>query len=471
MEAVNPRKGEADYRFAPATDLEQDAVAARLRAAQPDWAARGVQGRARALLALADAVARHADAIAERLSVDTGRARIAALEVAGAVASLRGWASTAPALMPVSQWQTGRTNPAIRHRNDHHPFPLVGVISPWNFPVTLSFIDTIPALAAGCAVMVKPSEVTPRFVDALEPAIAEAGLGDVLAFVRGGSAVGAGVVERVDCVCFTGSVETGRKVAIGAARRLIPAMLELGGKDPLIIGPGADLDAASTVALRSSVLATGQACQSIERIYVHQADHDAFVAALTAKAEAVELTRQRIDQGAVGPFIDPRQATVVEAQIADAVAGGARVLCGGVVERHGGGHWMRPTVLADVTHAMSVMREETFGPVMPVMAYRDVDEAVRLANDTAFGLSAAVFAADIDAAESIGVRLNAGAVSLQDAALTNQYFEAAKQSFGQSGLGPSRMGAEGLLRFLRARALIAQTGEPMPLLAYAEGDA
>ena len=467
LDVRNPRTGAVDHRIRPVQRAELREIAAAARRAQPTWEACGFDGRAVRLRGLADRLERDGEAVIQALSTDTGRLRIARLEVAGAVASLRGWAAGAAALMPQEGWVQGRADPRFRHRNDYRPYPLVGVISPWNFPVTLSFIDTLPALMAGACVIVKPSEVTPRFAEVLMPLVEAAGLSDILTFVAGAGETGAALVDAVDCVCFTGSVETGRKVAMQAAGRLIPAMLELGGKDPLIIAPGADLDAAAALALRSSVLATGQACQSIERVYVARDDHDAFLDRLVAEARAVRLNRQDMARGHLGPFIDARQAGVVMAQIEDAVAGGARVLSGGTLEGEGG-RWLRPTVLADVTHDMDVMREETFGPVIPVMAYRDLDEAVALANDTAFGLSAAVFAADLEAAEAIAERLHAGAISLQDAALTGQYFEAGKQSFGVSGLGPSRMGGQGLLRFFRQRAFIANTGAPLSIEDFAE---
>jgi acyl-CoA reductase-like NAD-dependent aldehyde dehydrogenase len=249
---------------------------------------------------------------------------------------------------------------------------------------------------------------------------------------------------------------------------MIPAFLELGGKDPLIVLPSADLDAAVTAALRGSVLATGQACQSIERIYVARPLFDAFVERLAAAAAACRLNWPDIQAGDIGPIIFEKQALILQAHLDDAYAKGARVLTGGVLETHGGGLWLRPTVLTNVDHGMKVMTEETFGPIMPVMAFDTVDEAVALANDTLFGLSAAVMAGSLDEAEAVGRRLQAGAVSLNDAALTSLFYEAEKHAFGLSGLGGSRMGAAGFQRFLRRKALIANMGGPAPLSAFAE---
>ena len=472
LEARNPRTGEMDYRFV-ADDPHE--AASTLRSAQADWEASGLAGRADALGRLADAIIAGRGAIVEALSEDTGRVRISEAEVDGVVGLIRGWCAQVPmlraALEADAAWTPGRARPGMKHRVSHVPYPVVGVISPWNFPVTLSFIDTIPALLAGCTVMVKPSEVTPRFVEPMRAAVAAAGLQDVLRFVRGAGSTGAQLVAASDCICFTGSVATGRKVAMAAAECLIPANLELGGKDPMIVLPGADMAEAARIALRASVLATGQACQSIERVLVPTTAVEGFVATLARMAEAVPLNILDEVPGGIGPFIFAEQAETVAAQVNAAVRDGATLHTGGEVERHndggsGGGHWMRPTVLSGVRPDMAIMREETFGPVIPVIGYKDLDEAVEIANGTEFGLSAAVFGPDIETCEAVAARLEAGAISLMDAALTNQYFEAPKQSFKASGLGGSRMGLEGFHRFLRKRALIANTDRPLGLEAW-----
>ncbi len=467
LHARNPRTGELDYSFEAASRLDIERAANRLRAAGQDWQELGLEGRMAKLGALADAIGRHRAAIAERLSVDTGRRKIAGREVDGAVGAIRGWVSQAPHLLPEG-WTDGRMNPAIRHAPQFVPYSLVGVISPWNFPLTLSMIDTIPALLAGATVMVKASEVTPRFVEPLMAAIEDAGLQDVVTFMHGAGPTGVDLIDHVDAVCFTGSVATGRKVAAAAAGNMIPAFLELGGKDPLIILESADIDLASDAALRGSVLSTGQACQSIERIYVARAIHDAFLAKLVAKAKAVRLNWPDIGAGDIGPIIFANQAEILQRHIDDAVAKGAKVMTGGMIETHGGGRWLEPTVLSNVTHDMVVMREETFGPVLPVMAFDTASDAIALANDTEFGLSAAVFAGTLDEAEAVGREIEAGGVSLNDAALTALFHEAEKHSFKLSGMGGSRMGPAGFQRFLRRKALIANTGTPAPLGAFAE---
>jgi acyl-CoA reductase-like NAD-dependent aldehyde dehydrogenase len=464
----DPRTGASDGEVAPSAPAAIAATAARLRANQAAWRDAGIDARARALGQFRDQIAAHGDAIAAALERDTGRRAIARQEVAGVIGALNGWIAQAPGLI-ASAWTPGRAMPQIKHRPDFSPFPVVGIISPWNFPLTLSMIDTIPALLAGCAAMLKPSEVTPRFLAPLRAAIAEAPeVSAVFDAIVGDGSAGAALIDRVDAVCFTGSVATGRKVALQCAQRMIPAFLELGGKDPLIVLDDADLGDAVTAALRGSVLSTGQACQSIERLYVARPICDVFVARLTQAAAACRLNWPDIGAGEIGPIIFDKQAAILQDQLADAVAKGARILTGGAVEHHGGGLWLRPTVVVDVDHTMTLMTEETFGPIMPVMAFDTVEDAVALANDSIYGLSAAVFAGTLERAERVALQLNAGAVSLNDAALTALFYEAEKHAFGLSGLGGSRMGQAGFHRFLRRKALIANTGKPAPLSAFAE---
>jgi acyl-CoA reductase-like NAD-dependent aldehyde dehydrogenase len=465
----NPRTGEADYAIDPLDAAAVAALAARLRGAQPAWAARSSEDRAAILSRWADAIDARAPEIAAALALDTGRGGISRMEVRGAAGLVRRWAAAAPALIASAARSGATAIPGISYATRLVPYGLVGVISPWNFPLTLALIDAVPALAAGCAAIVKPSEVTPRFVRPLMAAVADVPeLAAVLAVVEGDGATGAALVPAVDFVCFTGSVPTGREVAAAAAAAFIPASLELGGKDPMLVLASADPAHAAGVALRASVLGTGQACQSIERVYVDRRIEAAFLDALVAAADATRLNYPDPARGEIGPFIFTRQAEIVEAQLADAVARGARVLAGGTVEHLGGGLYLRPTIVTGVTPDMALMREETFGPVLPVTAFDTLDEAVALANGGEFGLSAAVLAGTADEAEVVAARLEAGAVSINDGALTSMVWEAEKSSFKASGLGPSRMGDSGLLRFLRRQALLRQSGTPLPLSAYAE---
>ncbi|HTI31084.1 MAG TPA: aldehyde dehydrogenase family protein [Sphingomonas sp.] len=466
MRVRNPRTGAHDYEILPLDPAGVEAACATLRARQQAWAALRFSNRAAILERFAAAIEAHADALTNALATDTGRLAISRIEVASVAGMIRRWAANAEAIVarayPAEQ---STTIPGITARTRLVPYPLVGVISPWNFPLTLSLIDAVPALAAGCAVIVKPSEVTPRFirplVDCIPPELP-------LAVIEGDGATGAALVPNVDYVAFTGSVATGRKVALAAAEAMIPASLELGGKDPMVVLASADPVHAAAVALRASIVNSGQACQSIERVYVARAIAEPFLAALTQQAEAVRLNANDIATGDIGPFIFEKQAAIVQAQLDDAVARGATVLAGGQVETIGGGVYLRPTVLTGVTPDMALMREETFGPVIPVTVFDGEDEAVALANAGEFGLSAAVMAGTVEEAERVGERLQAGGVSINDGSLTAFVWEAEKSSFGSSGLGPSRMGDSGLLRFFRRQALIRQSGRALPIAAYAE---
>lgn len=468
MKACNPRTGAEDYSFAEISAADVQAEAARLRAAQPAWERLRPEGRGKVLNSFADAVEAASASITQALAIDTGRQRIAQLEVDEVVRMIRGWAARAPGLMAALPSEAAvSATPGIQIAPRFSAYPLFGAIAPWNFPALISHVDAVPALAAGCAVLVKPSEVTPRFVEPMRAALAQ--VPELpLAYVMGGPDTGQALVGAVDYICFTGSTETGRKVAEAAARALIPANLELGGKDPMIITASADPIAAAHTALRASIVATGQACQSIERIYVARAIAEPFVEELTKAAEAVDLTAEDPSSGHLGPFIFPAQADKVAAQIADAMANGARLLAGGEVETHNGGKYLRPTILVDVTPEMAVMSDETFGPVLPVTIYDDIEHAIAMANDSTYGLSAAVLAGSLDEAQSVGKRLDAGAISLMDGAMTSMVGDATNHSRGTSGVGPSRMGDEGFMRFLRRQALIRQTGIPATIAAYAE---
>ena len=291
----------------------------------------------------------------------------------------------------------------------------------------------------------------------------------MLRFVSGDGRTGAALIEHVDAVAFTGSVATGKKVAVAAATAFIPAFLELGGKDPAIILEGSDIERAATAILRASVAATGQACQSLERVYVHQSQYDAFADLLAAKAAATKLSYPDPHDGIIGPLIFERQGEIIQSHLDDAIERGAAVRTGGEVKKLDGGLWIEPTVLTNVDHDMRIMREETFGPVVPVMAFADEAEAVRLANDSDYGLSAAVFGPTEEDALRVAEKINAGGVSVNDAGLTAMIFEEQKSAFRCSGMGPSRMGPSGLLRFFRQKALYLNRGGVMPIEVMAEG--
>lgn len=465
----NPRTGEYDTEIPAADSGAVAAWADQLRAAQGAWLARGAAGRAAILTRFADELQAQFSDLAEQLSVDTGRRTFAQFEVVRAIELLRHWAERIETELDAIN-DCGRSQQVASVSFSHVaiPYEVVAVISPWNVPLLLAMIDSAPALAAGCSVLLKPSEVTPRFIAPLQAALSRVPeLAAVFRVVTGDAETGRAMIDRADAVCFTGSVATGRQVARQAAERFIPAFLELGGKDPALVLADADLDIAARAVIRSAVGMTGQACQSLERIYCHADVYDAFLATLLAQLDELSLTLSEDGSGDIAPLIFASQAETIQDQVDQAVARGARVLCGGnIIEA--GGLWYPPTVVVDVSQDMALMQEETFGPVIPVQRFEDLDQAVALANDSVFGLSGAVFSRDADTAASVASRLQVGAVSINDASLTGVVNDVEKNSFRLSGMGGSRMGPAGLTRFLRKRALLFQEGEPASVVLFAD---
>ena len=465
----NPRTGLWDHEI-PVTSPEYIAsITTALRAEQAQWAAMGVSGRAACLNRFADAVMAEVGPLGQALSIDTGRSTFAQFEAIKSVELIRMWAERAGPILNelAGAGQSGQV-PAVHYQHRLIPYQVVAVISPWNVPLLLAMIDSLAALSAGCSVLLKPSEVTPRFIEPLQRALdAVPELAAVLRIVTGGPETGKAMIEQVDAVCFTGSVKTGRQVSQQAAACFIPAFLELGGKDPAIVLPDADIPLAARAIIRSAIGMTGQACQSLERIYCHDSIAEPFTEELLAQLKVLSLTCTEDGAGDIAPLIFERQVETIQAQIDDALEKGATCLLGGEPVQ-AGGIWYPPTLLTNVTHDMLIMQEETFGPVIPVVIYGDVEEAVALANDSTFGLSAAVFSADADAAKAVAERLQVGAISINDASLTGIVNDVEKNSFRFSGMGGSRMGPAGLTRFLRKRALLIQTGEPAPVQLFSD---
>lgn len=468
MKIRNPRTGQYDYELQEDTSEIVAQKTVEIRAAQKEWNDQGVSKRVAVMQQWLESLKKYQPEIAEQLSVDTARKRISEVEVGGIIGLLQAWCYRAPQLLAPPEERPSMSANTVMVQQQWIPYGVVGVISPWNFPLLLALIDTVPALMAGCAVLLKPSEVTPRFMDGLEKSInAVPDLAKVLKLVRGGAEAGKAVVQNTDAICFTGSVPTGKMIGAVCAERFIPAFLELGGKDPGIVLADADLEVSTDAVLRSCVGATGQACQSLERIYVDATIYDDFVKMITAKAAAVTMTIDP-EKGEMGPLIFAGQAEKIQEQIDDAIAKGAKVLTGGKVETIEGGLWCAPTVLVNVDHTMKVMTEETFGPVIPIMSFSTEEEALKLANDSIFGLSASVFSKSKDKAIAIGSHIEVGAVSINDGSLTNKVYDAEKNSFKESGINGSRMGDAGFLRFFRKKALLIQTAHPETMAHFEE---
>ncbi|MBD2206742.1 aldehyde dehydrogenase family protein [Calothrix sp. FACHB-1219] len=456
IDVRNPRTGKFDYVIIPPPPKLLAQLCNRLRRAQVRWQQLSIDERIEVLQEWKQAILAERDRLTEALVNDTGRLSISEMEIDSFISSIDRWCRLAPDLLQDSAKNT--SIPFIALQQTAVPYPLVGVISPWNFPLLLSTIDAIPALLAGCAVIVKPSEIAPRFVAPLMTALnAVPKLRDVFTFIEGAGETGAALIEYVDLVCFTGSVATGRKVAEVAAKRFIPVFLELGGKDPAIVLQSADLDLATSAILWGAVVNSGQSCLSIERIYVAESIFNKFVSLLVNKAQQIKLAHPTLESGELGPIIAEKQAAIISDQLLDAVDKGAMIHCGGKVEELGGGWWCRPTVLTKVNHTMKIMTEETFGPILPIMPFSQIEEAINLANDSIYGLSASVFAESQELALEVAQQIEAGGISINDAALTAIMHEGEKNSFKFSGLGGSRMGPAALKRFMRKKAFLIKT--------------
>jgi acyl-CoA reductase-like NAD-dependent aldehyde dehydrogenase len=442
-------------------DLGADAVkemAARGRAAQPEWEAYGFEGRGRILSRAQKWLMDNSAQVIETIMSETGKtfedASLAEISYAGNAFGF--WADHAPEYLADDRVKSGQLlvkgkKLILRYR----PLGLIGVIGPWNYPLTNSFGDCIPALAAGNSVILKPSEITPLTSLLMAEGLRECGLPEnVLQIATGRGETGAALVEEVDMIMFTGSTKTGRKVAETAARRLIPASLELGGKDPMIVLSDADLERAANFATYYSMQNAGQTCISIERVYVEEPVYDEFVAKVSEKVRALRVgAPQGPGSVEVGAITFPPQMQTIEDHVADAVQKGARVLAGGQAATSGSGRFYEPTVLVDVDHTMKIMTEETFGPTLPIMKVADSEEAIRLANDSPYGLGSSVFTRDTDRGEQIARRLETGAANVNDAMINYTVLELPMGGAKASGLG-SRHGPGGIRKYCSQQAIV-----------------
>ena len=432
-------------------------VVARVRESQPQWEAIGIAGRRRWLDRLRDWMLANQDRLADVMQEETGKVRAEAEAEAPFLCGTINYYVEHAAEFLAEETPTPHILPlrVKRLRIVYRPYPVVGVISPWNFPLILAFDDAIPALVAGCAVVIKPSEFTPLSTMELVRAWKEEiGGPDVLDVVNGVGETGGALVDEVDFVQFTGSDRTGKVVMKRAADTLTPVSLELGGKDPLIVLRDADLERAVNATTTGALANTGQICMSIERVYVEEPIYDEFVRRLT---EQVQKLRQGTDgpsYGAeLGAMSTPAQAEIVAEHVEDARRKGAKVLTGGK-RKDGPGDWYEATVIADADHSMKVMTEETFGPVIPVMKVADADEAVRMANATHYGLSASVFAGSNRQGEQIARRIEAGAVNVNDVLTTYFALGVPMGGWKDSGIG-FRHASYGIKKFVRPESIVS----------------
>lgn len=468
MTAVEPKSDQAiitvhnpaDGRVAGTVPVDgPEAVAAKareLRLFQPEWEAIGPRGRKVWMMKWQDWVLDNADHLTEVLMSETGKSRgDASLEAITIADAINYWAGNAEEFL--SDRHPKAHTPLFRVKKlttVFRPYPLVGMIEPWNFPLAMLALDLVPALAAGAAVLLKPSEVTPLSAVELVRGWNEIGAPPVLKLATGYGETGASVIENSDYVHFTGSTATGRKVGVACAERLIPFSLELGGKDPAIVLADADLDRAANGIAWGGMFNSGQVCISVERVFVEAPVYNEFVAKLAEKVRAVKQGQEGSGyQYDTGAMATPAQRDIVERHVNEAVAAGAKVLTGG--KPTGIGTFFEPTVLADVDPSMSCIAEETFGPTLPVIKVADEEEAIRLANDSQYGLSASVWTGDTERGDRVARRLEVGAVNINDA-LTNVFCPGLPMGgWKDSGIGYRGGGAAGLIKFCRQQAITA----------------
>ena len=458
IEVANPATGVVVGSVPLLGTPELSQMAARARLSQIDWAGRGFKARAAVMLRAQKWMFDHDERVLQTVISETGKTYEDAqlTDFAYTVAALGFWAKHSSRYLAdehLHSWST----PVVAGKRltaRYEPLGLVGVIAPWNYPIVNGFGDCIPALMAGNAVLLKPSEVTPLSSMAMAEMLTQCGLpAGVFQVATGDASTGAALINEVDAVMFTGSTRTGRMVAKAAAERLIPCYLELGGKDPMLVCADADIERAANAATYYSMNNAGQVCISVERVYVEEPAYEEFVARVT---DNVKILRQGPPTGPgsvdVGAVIFPPQMEIVEAQVKEALEKGARVLTGGRAEVNSG-HFYQPTVVVDVDHTMELMREETFGPVIPIMKVGDMEEGVRLANDSPYGLQASVWTRDLQRGQAIARRLQAGVVCINDAQVNYGALNLPMGGWKESGLG-IRHGAVGIRKYCKTQSLL-----------------
>lgn len=456
IQVENPSTGAVIQDVPDLSEAQVAELVERARAAQPGWAALGFGGRARYFKRMQKWFIDNTERIAQTIHEENGKSMDeATIEVMYGVLASAFWAKHAGKYL--ADETVSSRSPFVLGRHlviRYEPVGVVGVIGPWNNPLLNNFGDVIPALAAGNSVILKPSEVTPLTSLLMAEMCLAVGLPeDVFRVATGAGGTGAALVERVDGLMFTGSTRTGKKVAGRCGERLIPVSLELGGKDPVIVLADADLERAANVTLFSAMHNSGQTCISSERVYVEAPVYDEFVALMTERFKSLRVGESTgFGTSESGSLTFPPQLDTVTRHVEDAVAGGAKALTGGGV-REGEGRFFEPTLLVDVDQDMACMREETFGPTLPIMKVADANEAVRLANDSAFGLQAAVYTKDLAKGQRIARELQAGTVTVNDALANYFALELPMGGWKDSGLG-ARHGRDGIRKFTKRQSIL-----------------
>jgi acyl-CoA reductase-like NAD-dependent aldehyde dehydrogenase len=453
----NPSTGEVLREMECASDADVCQAVARARAAQKQWAALDVGRRIRILGEFQRVLHAKKTEVARLIAREAGKPYIEALltEVLVVLDAARFLIENARSFLREHPLPHG--NLAMKTKSGRiirEPRGVIGIVAPWNYPLSIPAVETLAALVTGNAVVLKPSEFTSLVGVELQSLLRTAGLPEgVFQVVVGDGPTGAALLQsEIDKLVFTGSVPTGKKIATAAAARLLPVLLELGGKDPMVVLDDADVDVASSAAVWGAFMNAGQTCLSVERCYVHRSLYDSFLHACTEKTRKLRVGDGQNPETDVGPMIHERQLRIVESQVEEAKAHGARVLTGGTRSPELGPNFYAPTVLADVTHQMQIMREETFGPVLPVAPFDSESEAIALANDSEFGLAASVWTRNSQRGEAVARNLIAGTVMVNDVISCFGISEAPHGGVKGSGIGRAH-GRHGMEEMVRVKYL------------------
>lgn len=472
---VAPFTGEQVGTIPAGKEADIEAAVERARAAGEEWAKRSPEERAAVFDEFHDLVLDRQDELLDVVQTETGKARLHAFEeILDVTSNARYYVKRGPSMLAPAR-REGAIPLATRTEVHHHPVGVVGIITPWNYPLALSISDAIPALIAGNGVVFKPAEETSFIALKALELLEEAGLPEDLCHVvtGRGSDLGEPLIDRVDYLTFTGSTETGRTVAEQAGRNLIDCSLELGGKNPMLVLDDADIDKAVQGAIDGSFTNAGQLCLAAERIYVHERVADVFVDRFVTETETLHLGVDYDWETDVGSLVSPEHLKKVQAHVEDAKEAGATVLAGGEPRPDVGPYVFEPTILTDVPESADLCREETFGPVVSIYEVSSAEEAIERANDTQYGLNASVFSQDSTRAREVARRIEAGTVTINDAySASYGSVDAPMGGRKQSGVG-RRHGSEGLLKYTESQTIAEQrTGpvvapEPLPHEWYA----
>jgi acyl-CoA reductase-like NAD-dependent aldehyde dehydrogenase len=451
--SANPATGQVLREFESTTEPEVHAAVSRARSAQPAWNNAGIRRRTEIVRHFQQLLHEKKSDVARLISQEQGKPWVEALltEVLVVLDAARFNIEHGREMLAAQPVPHGNfAMKAKMGRLLRQPFGVIAIISPWNYPFSIPATEGLAALVTGNAVVLKPSDATSLCALELSALLHRAGVPEhVFQVVIGGAATGDALVNAaIDKLVFTGSVTTGKHIAQAAASRLLPVVLELGGKDPMLVLEDADVDVASSGALWGAFVNAGQACLSVERCYVHRSLYQPFLEACVRKTKQLRVGDGMDPATDVGPLIHERQLRHVEAHVEEACALGARLLAGGSRLANLGPNFYAPTVIAEVNHGMQIMREETFGPVLPVMCFDSDDEAVRLANDSEYGLAASIWTRDRARGETMAKRIQAGTVMVNDVVSCFGISEAPHGGFKSSGMGHAhgRAGLEEMVR-------------------------